>query len=177
MAEHLYMSAYISYPRTETTAYAASFDAKVNDPFHLLTIALNGIAVRLQSALQEHMDNPHWGAEVKKLLSEGITPAKRVRPSYFLFGFTQGLCRPLCTVAVACREWMQAITSPSFPSAPHPAGEHARSVCQAWLIDVLRCQRTALCTATSGVCTSTSRGTSSPPSVRSVCPPSPPPLL
>ena len=50
-AEHLYTSGYISYPRTETTAYPPSFD--------------------LVSALEEQANHPNWGRVVSYLLGSG----------------------------------------------------------------------------------------------------------
>lgn len=44
MAERLYMSGYISYPRTETTAYSCNFD--------------------FQAALQQLKGSPTFGEEV-----------------------------------------------------------------------------------------------------------------
>ena len=50
-AEHLYTSGYISYPRTETTAYPPTFD--------------------LHGALQEQANHPNWGRVVGYILSSG----------------------------------------------------------------------------------------------------------
>ena len=51
MAEHLYTSGYISYPRTETTRYSDTFD--------------------LHAALREQADHPAWGKTVSHLLRQG----------------------------------------------------------------------------------------------------------
>ncbi|KHJ94952.1 DNA topoisomerase [Oesophagostomum dentatum] len=52
VAEQLYTQGYISYPRTETTAYPANFD--------------------LKGTLQQQTNNSKWGDVVKKVLNEGI---------------------------------------------------------------------------------------------------------
>eukprot|EP00928_Gymnodinium_smaydae_P089617 TRINITY_DN7354_c0_g2_i1.p1 TRINITY_DN7354_c0_g2~~TRINITY_DN7354_c0_g2_i1.p1 ORF type:complete len:1373 (+),score=227.90 TRINITY_DN7354_c0_g2_i1:530-4120(+) len=51
VAEHLYSSGYISYPRTETTRYSETFD--------------------LEAALREQAGHPTWGKTVGFLLREG----------------------------------------------------------------------------------------------------------
>ncbi|CAJ1376130.1 unnamed protein product [Effrenium voratum] len=51
VAEHLYTSGYISYPRTETTRYSDTFD--------------------LHAALREQADHPAWGKTVSHLLRQG----------------------------------------------------------------------------------------------------------
>lgn len=51
IAEHLYLSGYISYPRTESTAYSSNFN--------------------FNEILSSHKDHSEWGDYVKRLLSEG----------------------------------------------------------------------------------------------------------
>lgn len=51
LAERLYTQGFISYPRTESTAYPASFDFK--------------------GTLKEQINNPIWGSYVQRLLSDG----------------------------------------------------------------------------------------------------------
>lgn len=51
VAEHLYTSGYISYPRTETTRYSDTFD--------------------LAAALREQADHPNWGQTASILLKQG----------------------------------------------------------------------------------------------------------
>jgi DNA topoisomerase III len=57
IAESLYIQGYISYPRTETTAYPARFD--------------------FEYIMREHANQPSWGAHVQQLLYSGITAPKR----------------------------------------------------------------------------------------------------
>nr|CCC53485.1 putative DNA topoisomerase III, fragment [Trypanosoma vivax Y486] len=56
LAENLYVSGYISYPRTESTAYPSSFDFK--------------------GALAQHERHPQWGAYVQGLLKDRYTRPK-----------------------------------------------------------------------------------------------------
>eukprot|EP00039_Didymoeca_costata_P016971 m.310406 g.310406 ORF g.310406 m.310406 type:complete len:847 (-) comp16476_c2_seq4:74-2614(-) len=56
MAERLYIQGYISYPRTETTAYPANFD--------------------LKDTLKQQAGSNLWGEEVRAILQEGITRPK-----------------------------------------------------------------------------------------------------
>ncbi len=52
-AEYLYLSGYISYPRTESTAYPKSFD--------------------IRDALRTQRDHPDWGNYCQQLLNDGYT--------------------------------------------------------------------------------------------------------
>ncbi|XP_064936988.1 DNA topoisomerase 3-beta-like isoform X2 [Musa acuminata AAA Group] len=52
LAERLYTQGFISYPRTESTAYPSSFD--------------------FRSALSAHLRNPIWGNDVQILLADGF---------------------------------------------------------------------------------------------------------
>lgn len=56
-AERLYLSGYLSYPRTESTAYPKSFD-------------ING-------TLQAQASDSRWGSYVRELLQDGPTQSKR----------------------------------------------------------------------------------------------------
>ena len=55
-AERLYLSGYLSYPRTESSAYPKSFDVK--------------------GALQEQAGDNRWGSYVRDLLATGINKAR-----------------------------------------------------------------------------------------------------
>ena len=57
VAERLYISGYISYPRTETTSYPANFD--------------------LKGTLAAQRSNPCWGNFVKDILANGITSPRK----------------------------------------------------------------------------------------------------
>ncbi|KAK0395748.1 hypothetical protein QR680_001411 [Steinernema hermaphroditum] len=56
VAEHLYTQGYISYPRTETTAYPTNFD--------------------LKGTLQNQVNDPRWGNIVQMVLTAGIKKPK-----------------------------------------------------------------------------------------------------
>lgn len=55
-AERLYLSGYLSYPRTESTAYPKSFDIK--------------------GTLQQQAGDVRWGGYVRELLAQGYTKAR-----------------------------------------------------------------------------------------------------
>ena len=57
VAEKLYTSGYISYPRTETNTYPPNFD--------------------LKGTLATQKSNSHWGEHVRSLLSTGITSPRK----------------------------------------------------------------------------------------------------
>lgn len=52
IAEHLYLSGFISYPRTESTAYSKNFN--------------------FDEILSAHKNHPEWGEYVNKLMEDGI---------------------------------------------------------------------------------------------------------
>ncbi|VDP32946.1 unnamed protein product [Schistosoma curassoni] len=56
IAERLYTSGYINYPRTETTAYPNTFD--------------------LRGLLQQQVNNPVWGDLAREILKSGLTPPR-----------------------------------------------------------------------------------------------------
>ena len=56
IAENLYLSGYITYPRTESTSYSASFN--------------------FNEIINNHKGNSQWGSYVLKLLKEGIDQPK-----------------------------------------------------------------------------------------------------
>ncbi|KAK6038381.1 hypothetical protein COOONC_24114 [Cooperia oncophora] len=56
VAEQLYTQGFISYPRTETTAYPPNFD--------------------LVGTLKQQSNNPKWGDVVRKVLNDGIRKPK-----------------------------------------------------------------------------------------------------
>ena len=57
VAERLYIRGYISYPRTETTAYPENFD--------------------FREVLRVHERSSDWGAEARELLHDGMVRPKR----------------------------------------------------------------------------------------------------
>eukprot|EP00111_Clytia_hemisphaerica_P010804 TCONS_00031598-protein len=79
-AEHLYTSGYISYPRTETSAYPPSFD--------------------LYGALEEQANHPNWGRVVSYLLDSG----RINRPQT---GFDVGDHPPITPMRAATRDEFQ----------------------------------------------------------------------
>lgn len=56
VAERLYLSGYLSYPRTESTAYPNSFD--------------------IRGTLEQQSSDGRWGKYVRNLLSEGVNKSK-----------------------------------------------------------------------------------------------------
>lgn len=52
IAENLYLSGYITYPRTESTSYSSSFN--------------------FNEIVMNHKNHTEWGSYVSKLLKEGI---------------------------------------------------------------------------------------------------------
>jgi DNA topoisomerase III len=56
-AEHLYLSGYLSYPRTESTSYPKSFD--------------------FRDALAIQQDHPVWGQHARELLRDGFTTPRQ----------------------------------------------------------------------------------------------------
>lgn len=56
VAERLYLSGYLSYPRTESTAYPKSFD--------------------IRGTLQQQTSDGRWGKFVRDLLTDGVNKAK-----------------------------------------------------------------------------------------------------
>ncbi|KER22031.1 hypothetical protein T265_09785 [Opisthorchis viverrini] len=57
VAERLYTSGYINYPRTETTAYPSTFD--------------------LRGLVQQQAKHPQWGDVARDLLASGLTPPRK----------------------------------------------------------------------------------------------------
>ncbi|TGZ72207.1 hypothetical protein CRM22_002226, partial [Opisthorchis felineus] len=57
VAERLYTSGYINYPRTETTTYPSTFD--------------------LRGLVQQQAKHPQWGDVARDLLASGLTPPRK----------------------------------------------------------------------------------------------------
>lgn len=75
IAERLYTSGYISYPRTETTSYGENFD--------------------LLGALRLQQNSSKWGTEVQAIIANGVNKPKK--------GHDAGDHPPITPMRAACK--------------------------------------------------------------------------
>jgi len=80
LAERLYTQGYISYPRTESTQYANNFD--------------------LKEVLHQQKNSPHWGEDVRALLTRGVNKARK--------GHDAGDHPPITPMRAASRDTMDS---------------------------------------------------------------------
>ena len=66
-AERLYLKGYISYPRTESSAYPEHYD--------ILWCLERGVTSR--GTVEKHASNPQWGSYVSDLIAKGLKVPRR----------------------------------------------------------------------------------------------------